>query len=1050
MGQDYVARKARKKQRKRMSRGEGESFGGGGRDRDRGGGDDGAPPAAARRVRKKANQPRRNCRGLCHQPAPIVTRDDLRWDGRAPPVDGQGGGGNGGDNDDADLEAGARGDVFFGGGPDDPLSPADAAAEKYRRAYERRTGVKVAPAPGEEADNNKKKEQPKKKKKQKMTTGVRLLSNEDLLEGGGGGNGASAAAPAKPPLASSPSSPIPPLLRPFPPTVGRAMAVLGHEEPTPVQSAAWPVALKGRDLVAVAPTGSGKTLAFLLPAVVRALKEGASASAAEQPPPSAAAPLALVLTPTRELAQQVFAQAKAACRAVAAAAAMEEGQQQGPPAPPRACAVFGGAPLAAQAAELAAFPPAVLVATPGRLLALADLGSLCLSRVACAVLDEADRMLDAGFAPQLERLAALLRLGGGSAAEDSSSPPSAPATSALKRRPQVLLFTATMPDSVAAAARCWTRDGAARVDAEGAAAAALAAVAPAAADPDSTTDPEAAPAAAAISPTVSQVAHVCADHKKPAKLLKHLRAVRQQAADAGKGRSPPRVLVFVNRIKTAVALRRALAESPVLTSPMKSTTSSDHPPAAPMRVEALHGARPQSERDAAVAAFRAGKCHVLVATDVASRGLDVKGLPYVVNYDCPVSLESYAHRVGRTGRLAARGHAYTFLTRAQARLAPGLVAVLTACGQPLDPNLAALAEAWSEVERRLGPAAARAQGGAAAAGPGEEEEGEEEEGEVEEEEADEAGKKRPAAPEDLHEGLQQQQQQQERQLRKAQEAAVLADVLGLPSLGKLAKRRAARAATGEDVMLVPSRPAGGATTATAPAANGAPLSPSSSQQAPPNNGAAFVRSPRFRGAMQGYVFRRGDQGVGYYVDAPPLSALQAAMAMASGARPATNGDRKAQKKAQQKQKAKSGLAALPKLPGLARRAADDDDDDDDDDSGGGGGGGGWDSDGGDDGALYRKAPPPPRKRAKPDSDDDSDDSDSDDGGRKKKYKGALPGRLRKKLAKQRGGFKGVGAGGAKAGKAAGKAGGGGIKKGGGGGRGAYNAGTSKGGGRRRV
>jgi superfamily II DNA/RNA helicase len=1088
MGQDYVARKARKKERKRMARD------GAGRDRrdrradgddDRLVGGDGAP-AAQKRVRKKANQPRRNCRGLCFQPAPVVTREDLRWDGRPTDPTGAGPGGADGSDDDGGPGGGvggARGDVFFG---EPGADPRDAAAAKYARVYERRTGFKVAAAPGEEdakVGGKQQQQQTKEKKKKRkassssggLSTGVRLLSADELQQlpssstqqkkarlgdDEGGGDGPSPAV-----------APIPPLLQPFPPVLARAMALLGHEEPTPVQSAAWPAALlpagePPRDLVAVAPTGSGKTLAFLLPAILRAAEaiaeeEAASASSND-------GPRALVLAPTRELAQQTFAQAKAACRAVVAArAATKQGAAAGPRL--RAAVVFGGAPLAPQAAELvssssssSSSPLAVLVATPGRLLALADMGSVSLSAVRVAVLDEADRMLDVGFSPQLERIAAMLGLttGSGGGAQNGGG-----GKARALRRPQVLLFTATMPPSVRKAAKAWTLHGAARVDAHGAAAAALGAAADgkassaalgAAADGKAssssaaaliTGDPEAAAAAAAISPTVSQVVHVCADHKKPAKIIKHLRAVREQAYAAGKGRSPPRAIVFVNRVKTASTLRRLLADAAPLSAPVKPPPASSPasapslPPACPLRVEALHGAMPQRERDAAVAAFRAGKCHVLVATDVAARGLDVKGLPYVINYDAPLSMAAYAHRAGRTGRLAARGHCYTFLTRAQARLAPAMEAVLKASGQPLDPNLAALAEAWREVERRLGPAAAAAQGGLAAMEPGEEAvEGEEDEDEEEVGAQEEARR----APEDLHEGLllggggavggggaasasaAAAAASAGRQLRKAQEAAVLADVLGLPSLGKLAKKRAARAASGEDVMLVPAGPCGGGGGA---AAGGGDGNGNDGRQQPP-----FVRSPRFAGARPGYAFRRGDKGVGYYLDVPlHLEAEHAFAKMLSPSSAGGGGGGKKQQQQKKKTKAppapKQGLAALPKLPGLARRQASDSDDDLDDEED----------------TPWRKVPPPPRKRqgAGGSDDDDGGDSDSDSdggGGGKKRYKGALPGRLRKKLAKQR-----QRAGG----------GGGGVKSGGGGkgkasGRGAYNAGTSKAGRSRRV
>ncbi|KAG1659532.1 hypothetical protein FOA52_016155 [Chlamydomonas sp. UWO 241] len=188
-----------------------------------------------------------------------------------------------------------------------------------------------------------------------------------------------------------------------------------------------------------------------------------------------------------------------------------------------------------------------------------------------------------------------------------------------------------------------------------------------------------------ISRGVTQVVQVCAEHKKQAKLMKHLGAVK--GAVAAGARNPPRVLVFANRIKTVRLVYDAVC-------------------AEGYRAELLHGQRPQSERDGAVSAFRAGKVQVLVATDVAARGLDIRGLPYVVNYDFPPSLDTYIHRVGRTGRLSATGHAFSFFTRNLAKIAGPLADMLAGHGQALDPNLRTLAAAWSEAVARAGGEAA--------------------------------------------------------------------------------------------------------------------------------------------------------------------------------------------------------------------------------------------------------------------------------------------------------------------------------------------------------
>ena len=603
MGQDYTARKAAKKGRKRLAR------------------DGAAKDAEGGRARKKKNAPRRLCRGPCYS-APVITDEDREWDGRE---DGAGFG-----SDDFDAAAG-------GGGAGDE----DAAARAAARAKAARA---TAAAAGYDSDSDAEPGgggagfgalRPERAAaaaaggKVAMTTSVRLLDAAALAQ-----NDAAAAAQAAAAARAGadgakkkkqkkddgdgdkqqqqekepqPPVEVPEALREFPELVGACMASLGFAEPTPVQAAAWRAACTAaaagkppRDVAAVAEPGSGKTLAYLLPALMRARERmdadvGADAEAAEG---AAAAPLALVLAPTRELALQVAQQARALRRASRAAVA----------------AVYGGAERAAQVAALARRPP-VVVATPGRLLDLVDAGHLDLSAVRCVVLDEADKMLGLGFAPQLERLRAMLLPPAPAAEGKAKGQKEKEQQKQRGARPQVLLFTATMPAAVDAAAAAWLAPGAARV--------------------------RTAPSAESISRTVAQVVHVCAEHKKPAKLLKHLAAVRASAAGA---RNPPRVLVFANRVKAVKFLVGAVRKDG-------------------WRADCLHGKRPQAEREAAIAAFRAGKVQVLVASDVAARGLDVRGLPYVVNYDFPARLETYVHRVGRTGRLAANGHAYSFFTR---------------------------------------------------------------------------------------------------------------------------------------------------------------------------------------------------------------------------------------------------------------------------------------------------------------------------------------------------------------------------------------------------
>ena len=214
---------------------------------------------------------------------------------------------------------------------------------------------------------------------------------------------------------------------------------------------------------------------------------------------------------------------------------------------------------------------------------------------------------------------------------------------------------------------------------------------------------------------------VCAEHKKPAKLLKHLARARDAASAAGE-RHAPRVLIFANRIKTVKFVadflraqerkqleekRRKAAEKSSKnrkggnSSNFSSSSSSSSSLASSSRIETLHGDRSQPERDAALAAFRAGKVTVLVATDVAARGLDVSGLRHVVNYDFPSSLESYEHRVGRAGRDGRGGHVSSFFGRPLAPLARGAVDFLQRHGQGVDPNLVRLAEAYEVAREKM-------------------------------------------------------------------------------------------------------------------------------------------------------------------------------------------------------------------------------------------------------------------------------------------------------------------------------------------------------------
>ena len=340
-----------------------------------------------------------------------------------------------------------------------------------------------------------------------------------------------------------------------PPVVG-ALAARGIAAPFPIQQRVVPDALAGRDALVQAPTGSGKTLAFGLPLLERLAATDRR-------------PAALVLAPTRELAGQIVEELAAVARARALAIA----------------AVYGGVGIERQAR--AARRSHVLVATPGRLEDLIARGEVTLAHVRILVLDEADRMLDLGFRPAVERLVG--------------------ATPADR---QTLLFSATLGGEVDRVARAWTR--AARRH--------------------------------ALAPAADRALAI--DHRfvavEPARKVERLvRELRHHERGL--------TLVFVRTKRGADRLVRRLR--------------GQHQVAA----VAMHGDKTQGQRERALARFARGEVDVLVATDVAARGIDVRGVSHVINFDAPADREGYVHRVGRTGRAGATGVGVTFVVPDQAR-----------------------------------------------------------------------------------------------------------------------------------------------------------------------------------------------------------------------------------------------------------------------------------------------------------------------------------------------------------------------------------------------
>ena len=342
------------------------------------------------------------------------------------------------------------------------------------------------------------------------------------------------------------------------PELLQAVADQGYDTPTPIQVQAIPLVLAGRDVMGGAQTGTGKTAGFTLPLLQRlAHHANTSVSPARHPV------RALILAPTRELAAQVE----------------ESVRVYGKYIPLRSAQIFGGVPMDPQIEALRRGVE-ILVATPGRLLDHVQQRTLNLAQVEIFVLDEADRMLDMGFIPDVKRIVAL-----------------------LTARKQNLLFSATLSDEIRTLAKSFLRD----------------------------------PIAVQVAPkhaTAELVTHIVhpVTRERKRELLVHL----------VKARTLKQVLVFVATRIGANRLAYQLNREGV-------------------HATAIHGDRTQAERMQALEDFKAGKVGVLVATDVAARGLDIEELPHVVNFELPNSPEDYVHRIGRTGRAGTAGTAISLV-----------------------------------------------------------------------------------------------------------------------------------------------------------------------------------------------------------------------------------------------------------------------------------------------------------------------------------------------------------------------------------------------------
>ncbi|KIW38144.1 uncharacterized protein PV06_10104 [Exophiala oligosperma] len=374
---------------------------------------------------------------------------------------------------------------------------------------------------------------------------------------------------------------------------------LGYDAPTSIQSQAIPAIMSGRDVIGVAKTGSGKTIAFLLP-VFRHIKD-------QRPLDALDGPIGLVLSPTRELATQIHKECKPFLKALGL----------------RAVCAYGGAPIKDQIADLKRGAE-IVVCTPGRMIDLlaANSGRVTnLRRVTYVVLDEADRMFDMGFEPQVMKILANIR-------PDR----------------QTVLFSATFPRQMEALARK-TLSKPIEIVVGG---------------------------RSVVAPEITQVVEVREENTKFFRLLELLGKLYEDDKN-----EDDRVLIFVDRQESADGLLRDLMKKGY---PCMS----------------IHGGKDQIDRDSTIDDFKAGVVPILIATSVAARGLDVKQLKLVVNYDAPNHLEDYVHRAGRTGRAGNTGTAVTFLTEEQDRYAVDIAKALKQSGQPVPEPVQKLVDSFME------------------------------------------------------------------------------------------------------------------------------------------------------------------------------------------------------------------------------------------------------------------------------------------------------------------------------------------------------------------
>jgi ATP-dependent RNA helicase RhlE len=344
----------------------------------------------------------------------------------------------------------------------------------------------------------------------------------------------------------------------FHPTIAKAVQGCGYIVPTPIQQQAIPHLLEGKDILGLAQTGTGKTAAFVLP-TLQNLQQGPQKTIR-----------ALILTPTRELAEQIH----------------ENILQMSRGSKIRSCTVYGGVSKQGQINKIKNGAE-IVVACPGRLLDHINGGSINLDTTEILILDEADQMFDKGFLPDIRRI-----------------------LKHLPKQRQSMVFSATMPNEI----RRFANE------------------------------------------VLENPVSVQVDHEKPAATISHaLFQVEQSRKTA--------------LLTTILQQKKEMATTLIFTrTKHKAKSVARHLQKSGFKATSLQGNLSQNQRKVAMDGFRSGKFNILVATDIAARGIDVTGISHVVNYDVPDTVEAYTHRTGRTGRAEKTGEAFTFMTSADGRI----------------------------------------------------------------------------------------------------------------------------------------------------------------------------------------------------------------------------------------------------------------------------------------------------------------------------------------------------------------------------------------------